>query len=166
MGFWKVVGNMVKGKPAFEAPVDPSEQPQTQVPDRQTSAPPATAKGKKVIPQLSIEHCKSHVDGSHMQVTAWVTNTSAVEIELDKVTILGQKIEIDRRLTPQQSHEIKLYDGEVPTSDSAHKANIYYKTYREGDYFCADYMIEYSYEADGTYTIEDLHPENYGVRDI
>ena len=167
MGFWKVMSNMAQGKPAFEVPDDSKEQSQAVTDQNKPSTPPTTAaNGQKIIPQLSLEHCKPHVHGSTMLVTAWITNTSEVEIELDKVTMLGQKIEIDRRLTPQQSHEIQLYKGQIPTNDSSHKANIYYKTFRDGDYFCADYMIEYSYEDDGTYVVEYLHPENYGVRDI
>lgn len=165
MGFWKVMTNMAQGKPAFETPDNSKNQPSAnQAPSPVDPAP--TASVPKVVPTISITHCKSHINGSRMEVHAWVTNTSAVEIELEKVSLLSQTTQIDRRLNPEQAHEIKLYDGRIPADDSAHKANIYYQDFRANDYFCADFVIEYNFESDGVYTIEDLKPENYGVRDI
>lgn len=178
MGFWKAVGKIIQGKPVFETPDQSVDRPPTLEslrpaplvrPASQVEPPPEQP---KPIPTVSITHCKTHVHGNDMTVTAWVTNTSDTEIELDKVTLLDAKTEIDRRLSPHQGHEVMLYKGPAPTTDAARKTCLYYKCIPTGDYFCADFSTEYTRESDGKYIVEDLHhehygsPGHYGVREI
>lgn len=171
MGLWDFVKKMATGKPVFE--VDSSRQQDDHAgwvehvttPEAEVS-PYVDDKGNKIIPLMTIEHCKSHLDGQHLQVTAWLTNRSSFEVELDKIVMLDTKMELDRRLSPQQGHEVILYRGAVPTHDHAHKAQLYYKIVENGDYFCADFSIEYNLESDGRFTVEELHPERGMIHDV
>ena len=175
MGFMDGLRRMMQGKPVFEDP----NAPQTERPvlardqfDSQvatpTSPPPTnviTPQQTKVIPTFDLRHCQTHIDGKIITATIWVTNTSTVEIEIDKCVILDTKTEVDRRLAPGQAHEVTLYKGQIPTTDHAHKANIFYKSIHENEYFRADFMVEYDRQPDGTFTVEDLHPEHYAVKE-
>ena len=171
MGLWNFVKKMAAGKPVFEA--TPSQQEDDHAGwVEHVTAPAAEAspyvddKGNKIIPLIAIEHCKSHGDGQQLQVTAWLTNRSSFELELDKIVMLDTKTELDRRLQPQESHEVTLYRGPQPTSDHAHKAQLYYKIMENGDNFCADFSIEYNLESDGRFTVEELHPERGMIHDV
>jgi hypothetical protein len=80
--------------------------------------------------------------------------------------MLDAKTEIDRRLSPGQAHEVILYKGQIPKTDHAHQANIFYKSIRENEYFRVDFMVEYTRQSDGTYIVEDLHPEHYAIKEL
>lgn len=167
MGFWKALGKMAQGKPVFETPTDPANQPTTPVTGQTAADPLHDAHGKKIIPMIKIEHCKTHHLGTNVEVKAWIGNDSATEIELEKVEMMGHDSNLDRRLTPGRSREVLLYKGPALTNDHNDIARIHYKIIANGDYFRADYRIEYSYDSsEGTYSVETLHPENYGVRDV
>ena len=171
MGFLKAFGNMIKGKPVFETPADTkdalSTDKSTVLP--QSSGPPAqplVAARRKIIPTFTLEYCKTNIDGDLIEVNVWATNTSNVDIEIDKCIIIDTKTAIDRRLSPGQAHQITLYRGPIPTTDHAHKANIFYKSIRANEYFRVDFMVEYNHESDGTYTVEELHPEHYAIKEL
>lgn len=173
MGFLDGLKKMVQGKPVFDDPTSTSATPEqrSQLDSTVTTPPPQPApvaepQNMNVTPTFDLRHCKTHVDGERVTVTIWVTNTSAVDIEIDKCVILDTKTEIDRRLSPGQAHEIILYKGIAPKTDHAHKANIFYKSIRENEYFRVDFMVEYNREVDGSYTVEDLHPEHYAVKEL
>lgn len=174
MGFLDGLRKMVQGKPVFEDPTktDDSVQDRARFDSSVTSPPPQPVQTEpalqqeKVTPTFDLRHCETHVDGDMITVTIWATNTSTVDIEIDKCLILDTTTEIDRRLSPNQAHEIILYKGEVPKTDRAHKANIFYKSIRENEYFRVDFIVEYNRESDGTYTVEDLHPEHYAIKEL
>ncbi|MCY1376973.1 hypothetical protein D9M69_645100 [compost metagenome] len=122
-------------------------------------------KGRKIIPEIRLERCKSYVDGSTMTVTVWATNVGQVEVELNKIEILGMSYGLDRFLNPGKAHEIMIYRGPAPTNDSYHEAVLHYKIVENGDYFAAEFMIEYNLESNGAYIVEELHPESV-IRDV
>ncbi len=163
MGFW---GNILQGKPAFENPDAPA--PQKAAPVSGSTAPAADrfmdTQGKKLTPQVAITNVKSRIQGSSVTTTAWIKNLSTLEIELDKITVLGARREIDRRLRPQESHEVTIYNGPVAKNDHDTKATLQYKIVDNGDYFSAEYRVEFHYESDGSCTIEEFHTDF--VRDI
>lgn len=170
MGFWNAVNKMVQGKPIFEDQptvrdkiTGAAEQPQGEA--AQNNNPFVDQHGKKIIPEVRIEHVTSHINGPSFTTTAWIKNVSTLEIELDKITILSNRVEIDRRLRPQEAHEVTLYRGPALKHNHDHKAILQYKIVQNGDYFTAEYTVEFKYESDATYTIKALQP-NYGVRDI
>jgi len=170
MGFWNSVNRMIQGKPVFE------DQPTTrdtitgsnehaQETTAQTQNQFVDSHGKKIIPEVGIEHVASHIQGTSFTTTAWIKNLSSLEIELDKITVLGIRNEIDRRLRPGQAHEVTLYRGPALKNDYNHKAILQYKIVENVDYFSVEYSVEFKYESNGTYTIKALQ-HNYGVRDI
>lgn len=175
MGFWDGLRKMVQGKPVFEDPNAPRTDETVAARDQFDSAvatptsPPPTEvlapQQTKVVPTFDLRHCETHVEGDIITVTIWATNTSKVDIEIDKCVILDRKTEIDRRLSPGQAHEITLYKGPIPKTDHAHKANIFYKAIRENEYYRVDFSVEYNHEPNGTYTVEELHPEHYAVKE-
>jgi hypothetical protein len=168
MGLWSFISKMAQGKPVFEEPVHEPKADQAGWAEETTQpaqsavdpSPFVDEKGRKIIPQITIERCKSHINGNHMDVTAWLTNTSEFEVELDKMEMIDAKTELDRRLRPHEGHEVTLYRGALRTNDQAHKAKLYYKIVQNGDYFCADFMIEYNRESNGMFTVEEFHPDN------
>ena len=176
MGFMDGLKKIIQGKPVFEDPNSPVSNESVSARDQfdsqvatPTNPPPAQVlapQQTKVIPTFDLRHCETHVDGEVITVTIWVTNTSTVDIEIDKCVILDRKTEIERRLSPGQAHEIILYKGPVPATDHAHKANIFYKSIRENEYYRADFVVEYNREQDGAYTVEDLHPEHYAIKEL
>ena len=177
MRFWQGMMKMIQGKPVFEAPAGTKQDPpvvdtpptrlalDTSV-ETSPAVPPRTAvKKPHTPPTFDLKHCKSDMNGNTIMVTVWVTNTSPVDIEIDQCVILNQTTQIDRRLSPNKAHEVTLYRGERPTTDYAHKAQIYYKSIRENEYYRADFSVEFNHESDGTYTVEDLHPEHYAIKE-
>lgn len=175
MGFLDGLRKMIQGKPVFEDPNPPQTERPVRVTDQfdtsvstPTVPPPAnvqTPQQTKVIPTFDLKHCQTHIDGNTIMVTIWATNTSAVDIEIDKCVILDTKTEIDRRLSPGQAQEIMLYKGPIPKTDHSHKANIFYKSVRENEYFRVDFTVEYSRQPDGSFAVEDLHPEHYAIKE-
>ncbi len=171
MGFFKALGKMIQGRPVFEVPAgtkaSSSDQtvPQSQAPPV-TASQPASPAQPKTIPTFMLQHCETRVNGNMMDVVIWATNMSDVDIEIDKCVILDTKIRIDRQLGPGRAHEITIYRGPIPKTNLAHKANIFYKSIRANEYFRVDFMVEYNHESDGTYTVEELHPEHYEVKEI
>jgi hypothetical protein len=178
MGLLDGLRKMIQGKPVFEdsnqsqsdMTVKAMDQfdsmvatPTNQSPENvHVEAPQQT----KVTPTFDLRHCQTHVNGDTIMVTIWATNTSPVDIEIDKCVLLDTKTEIDRRLSPGQAHEITLYKGPAPKTDHAHTANIFYRSIRENEYFRVDFMVEYNREHDGSFTVEDLHPEHYAVKEL
>lgn len=168
MGFFGVMGRLLQGKPAF---VDPKfEQAGKTGTEAQAFNPMAAhrspedqvvdSQGRKIIPELKIEHLKSHRNGNQMMTVGWVTNTSTHRVRVDDIHILKQKVVLHRELGPGEAHEIQFYHGPVAVNDYEHKAQIAYRLLENGDCFRADYNVEYNRDQDGMYTIEELHPEH------
>ncbi len=162
MGFWNGLVKIAQGKPVFDTQNQQSGAGQqtspTTTPKSSDAVTAVNSAGYKIIPEVTIEHCETHLNGNEMEVTVWATNTSSVEIELDKIVMLGVTLQLDRFLGPGQAHQLRLYKGKVPTNDSYHTANLYYKQVKSGDYFCADFRLEYDYDPKGLYKVEEFHP--------
>jgi len=167
MGFIDGMRKMFQGKPVFEVPVEPKERLSGTDEDvRDVPSVDTTAPGDNIVPTFSLDHLKSHINGNATEVYAWVTNTSASEIEIERCVILNTKMMIKRLLGPGQSHEVCLYKGPLPLNDYIHKANIFYKAIHENEYYRADFTVEYNHEANGTFTVEELHPERYDPKEL
>lgn len=179
MGFFDALRRLTRGEPIFtdeskkDDQTNDNDDPWQQDDQAQAKGDQDTPvksllideRGRKIIPEIRLEHCKSYINGSVMTVTAWATNTGEVEVELDKVELIGMRYELDRFLNPGQGHEIMLYKGPVVMDDSHHEAILHYKIVENGDYFAAEFMIEYNLESNGVYLVEELHPPPV-IRDI
>jgi hypothetical protein len=169
MGFLDGIRKMMQGKPVFETPVEPKERVSGSDEDiREVPAVDPVVPQQDVIPTFSLDHLKSNINsaGDAIEVYAWVTNTSASDIEIERCVILNTKMMIKRRLGPGQAHEVCLYRGPIPSNDQIHKANIFYEAIRENEYYRADFTVEYNREANGMYTVEELHPERYDPKEL
>ena len=113
--------------------------------------PYRAANGQKVIPVVSIERVESHLSNDMKRVEIWATvkNHSDFEIELTRVNLWRQNSNPGRFLKPGEGYEIRVYAGDTRTDDAEHKAEVQYKIVQTGDYFQADYRIDYRYENEG-----------------
>lgn len=166
MGFLNGLGRMLQGKPVFEDPNQVTQAHDSQAISSQAGdRTPTDSHGNKIIPEIRIAHCRSRINGSSMTTTAWLTNTSSVEIELDKIIVAGVRTELDRRLTAGSGHEVIVYRGPIMMNDHNQRADLQYKTVPGGDYFLARFDIEYDRQPSGTYMLEDFQPQST-IRDI
>lgn len=168
MGFLETMSRLLQGKPAFIDPAyqqeDAKESEQfnplvAHAQDKKVANNLVDASGRKIVPELQLTHMKSHVNGDQMTVTAWVTNPSPHRVRIDDIVVLKQKTVSRRELGPGEAHEATFYHGPVAKNDYEHKAQVFYRLMENGDCFRADYMVEYNRQSDGTYLVEDLHPE-------
>lgn len=156
MSFWSGLSKLIQGKPVFEVP---SEGASNENVSGVRKSELIDGSGRKVTPQLRVEHCKSYVNGDTMQTMAWLVNNSAYAVKVDKVVLMGSTTHVDRHLDSGEGHQVQLYSGPVAASDHDHKASVYCTIVENGDYFRTDYMVEYNRESNGTYTVEELHAE-------
>ena len=180
MGMWDFIRKMAAGKPVFEEPPaqtrDEDLQPGWNEEDAapgwkpEGNQPPAMRRssvrsnfvderGRKIIPKLSVTHCKSHLNGNQLDTTVWFTNDSLMEVELEKFMILSFTTRVGRRLQPGEGHEVRVYHGNVPMDDHDQKAQLFYKIVENGDGFRADYWVEFDRQSNGMYLIEELHAD-------
>lgn len=159
MGFWGGLGKLVAGKPVFEesrseghddgwendAPTtDYAEERQAK---KEESRGLYDESGVKQIPEAGVIHVKYNLSGTNVEVWATVRNHSTRNIELDKIMICGQKRELDYPLSPGAEREFSVYKGPFLMNDGYKRAELYYKDVQTGDYFRADHVIEYHYDA-------------------
>ena len=119
---------------------------------------------RKIVPEVDVERLEAHQNGDRLELWAHVQNHSKFEVQVGRVNILGQYLDVGRFLKPGERYEVKIYAGPMPKDDSHHKAEFFFKIAENGDYFCADHRIEYGFH-DGHYVPEDLkiiHP----IRDV
>lgn len=164
MGLWRGLFKLAKGELIYSLPEEKNASAKGTSEEKQKSTV-LDEQGKKIIPTVEIKNCKSRLIEDSMEVTAWVTNISDVIIELDKITLVGETAELDRILSPNEGREIKLYRGKPPTDDSLHTAQLQYKRRDNGDYFRADFEVEYNRDSRGFYEVEELHPI-HPLRDV
>lgn len=179
MGFWQTVGRIMQGETAFEVPQSPrsdawddDDSPTDDYAEERAfkqehatqpgvSTPSANglydSHGVKHIPVAAVDRLKCHEKGDRMEVWAILENRSDRPIELDKIIVCGQREELDYILGPGGQRQVLIYRGLKMTHDSYKKAELYYKDTQTGDYFRADHLIEYHYEAaEKHYTIDEL----------
>lgn len=156
---------MLQGKPAFEAPKqdDWDDKPTADYAEERAAKRAETtntslydAQGNKQIPVVGVTHTKYHLSGAQTEVWAVIRNHSERAIMLDKIVMLGQNTELDYQLGPGMERDFRIYHGPRLTHDSYKKAGLYYKDVLSGDYFRADHLVGYKYEADKTYSIVEL----------
>ncbi len=169
MGFWDVTKRMLQGKPAFEAPksddndnwdddaptTDFAEDREAKRSEKATESLYDEA-GNKHIPVVGVTHTKYTLSGPNTEIWATVHNHSERSVMLDKIMVLGQRTELDYELQPGREREFRVYHGPRMTHDNYKKAELYYKDVASGDYFRADHLIGYKYEADKTYSVDEL----------
>jgi hypothetical protein len=135
-------------------PTQPPQGQQQEAPMGQGGAP-IGPDGSKVMPVVLVNEVKCHWDGRSMECYGVMQNMSAEPVELDKIMLLGVTHNLDHFLNAGEEHELLLYSGQRPTNTSQTNCKLQYKNHG-GDYFEADYYIEYDILADGTCDIKRL----------
>ncbi len=190
MSFWKAMGRMIAGQPVYQQTDKPVESARDEdaknwqegiLPDDsdhvqpgddvtqdvkpQDTAPFTTQNGQKIIPEIRVGRCETHLSGDNIELWIVIKNTSEVEIMLDKIVMLGRTTELDRFMKPSEDREFMVYRGPKLKNGSYTKAQIMYKLVATGDYFCADQEVRYHVESDGDYVVDELHLI-HPIRDI
>ncbi len=175
MGFWNGLGKLISGKPVFDtsspedaknawdddAPtVDYAEERDAKRQEHagNTAVSLYDANGNKQIPEAGVSRVKYILSGNAVEVWATIQNHSqSRDLFLDKMTLCGQKWELDYPLGPGAERAFVVYKGSILKNDGYKKAELYYKDAGTGDYFRADHMVEYEYESqDGAYHVNSL----------
>jgi hypothetical protein len=120
----------------------------TQPIEQPASDPYRTTSGKKVLPLVSVERVESHVSNDKDDVEIWIhlKNESDFEVEVTRVNVLNQHVQLSRFLKPDQAYEVKVYSGDTPHTDAYRKVEIQYKIAKTGDYFQSDHRVDYHFE--------------------
>lgn len=166
MGFFDVVGKMIKGEPVFDAQHEQSTRPASvpQGANQQAADNTRTASGQKVEPEVRVTKLKTTRNGDKMVSYGWVQNNSPFAVEVTKLYIMGRGLAAGTQLGAGQGHDMKLYDGPVASSDRESHAYLDCKIVQNGDYFRQEFFVEYDRQSDGKFLAEELHVEE--VRDI
>lgn len=154
MGFFSTLKKIIDGKPLFEDE-DKTDQKQQQTSQTNQSLDQVSQpqnNGRKIIPNLQIEHTEYHNNGDRMDVRMRIRNESGQEVELDKIRIIGMTRELDTHLRPRESRDFLVYSGKRPNNRSYDNVDINYKDML-GDYFQAKAKIEFRQEQDNTYSV-------------
>ncbi|SRR6266550_856284 len=166
--FFEVFKRMVQGKPVFDASDEMKKQmDQSQAPGQQAGEqtsqprpqrPPSTIqKGNaSTYPVVYVRHVTRHLNGPNMQCYAAIRNNSTGNIELDKIRLLGTARELDSFLRPGEERQYEIYNGPRPTSSHYDEVELDYKDQTTGDYFSAIHDVEFDYQPDKTYALEEL----------
>lgn len=108
------------------------------------------ASGRKILPEVEIDRCKSNLSSGkdHLDVWVFIKNNSEFDIEVTRINFLGRGA-AGCFLGAGGSREIRIYSGDTPKNDAYKTAQVQYKITESGDYFQTNHYVEYSYEQDG-----------------
>lgn len=125
---------------------------------------------QKIIPELDCTNVESNVSSDGKVLEVWLTlqNHTANEIEVKNITILNQRYGMNQFYKPNESREIKVFQGATPLDYHANKATIQLKIVANDDYFEEDFTVEYHQESYSGVTVwlpEELKPIR-PIRDI
>lgn len=163
MGFFDALSKIIQGKPVFEVNQNQSQVPQAPDAPQQPVAPAAPA-GPKVYPKIELGRVQCRMSGDDMEVEVEIQNDSAEQLDLDQVRMLGKGHDLGTQLRPGEEREFTLYEGDRPRNTSNSRVDITFRTMPGGDYFQAEFVIDFKQEADGTYSVQRFRPIQ--VRDI
>jgi hypothetical protein len=106
--------------------------------------------GRKIIPEVYIEHVETHISGDMKHIELWVRfkNNSPLEIEIRRVNVFGLHGQFSRHLRAGEVHEEKIYSGDSLHTNSYHTCEVQFKITESGDYFQANHEIRYHYDRD------------------
>lgn len=180
--FLEFMRKMVQGEPVFEDQSNKSNN-QTDItnetpkspfgaPVLPTNSTPPDGNESGIIkhqpnsfPVIEVKRVKTHDDGQNVQIYCQLHNTWKEEIILDKIRLLGTKLELDYHLPAGDVRDFLVYKGPRLRREDKN-AEIDYCTSRDKDYFRAEYMVKYTYnQEEDTYTIDEFVLDE-PIRDI
>ncbi len=126
--------------------------------------------GNKIRPEVAIERVKVNLNSDMKRVEIWgfIKNRSEFDVEVSRVNLLGQRTELGHSLGAGESREVRIYNGNTPTSDAYHTAEVQFKIVGSGDYFQADHFIKYRYEQNdsGKYYVPSEFDLTRPIKDV
>lgn len=133
-------------------------------------APAVPVAKQKIIPELDCTNVESNVSSDGRVLEVWLTlqNRTPNEIEVRNITILNQHYGMNQFYKPNESREIKVFQGSTPLDYHADRATIQLKIVANDDYFEEDFVVEYHQESYSGVTVwlpEELKPIR-PIRDI
>ncbi|SRR6266496_1376397 len=150
-----------RAQPDSAVPPQPSDRSSSQ----QAQRTDGVIKGNpSTFPQVYVRRTRAQVNGANQDVYCGIYNASRGTVELQDMAVAGRSRRLGGTLRAGEEREYLAYSGPHQTSESYHEAHLNYKT-ESGDYFQSMYDVEYSYQADKSYTIEELHLR-LPIRDI
>ena len=154
MGFFSVLGRLIKGQPAFQ--VEQPEQQNTPV-QPESTMPQHSVKptGPKIYPKVVIERVECHLSGGDMNLDIDIQNDSEGQIELDKFELFGRTQDLGTFLRAGEEREFGVYHGPRLRATNQSNCRVYYKD-QTGDYFASDHYIEFRQQPDGTYSVDRM----------
>lgn len=169
-GFFQAMKRIIQGKPVFDTH-DPRDgyAPSTQ-PSHTPQAPTAPAqklvqKGNaRTFPVVYVKRTITRQNGPNQQVSVRILNTFPQEIELDKIRLMNTSRDLKTKLRPNEEREFMVFQGPRLPREQYREALLDYKTI-DGDYFESIHDVEFQYESDKTYSVEELHLK-MPIRDI
>lgn len=168
MGFFDALGKIVKGEPVFTpGQPDGKQQPSDQFgqsPAQPQLNVPTAPTGPKEYPRLEMGRVQCRFNGDDMDVEVEIKNESSQQLDLDQVRMLGKGHDMGTQLRPGEEREFTLYEGDRPRSTGNSRVDITFRTMPGGDYFQAEFVIDFKQESDGTYSVQRFRPIQ--VRDI
>jgi len=174
MSFFDAIKRLATGQPVFSAESENESKPEAadqdtpkpaaSEPSQQQSGTPRDEQGEKILPVVTVKRVECRLDGDRMQCWGVLQNQSLYKMELDKITLLGSRLELDNYLQPNEEREYLLYSGDRPTDENNHDCDLVYIN-ESGDYFNAEHYVHFTLQSDGTYIINRLE-FSPPVRDI
>lgn len=190
MGFFEGLSRLAKGEPVFQqgdgkedrSAFDVGSAPQQgrdhsagaagQQPGAQQNAgqpqkhETGIIKGQaSTFPVVVVKRTRTQMSGSNQTVYCSIVNRSNLAVEVEEIHLNGSSRKIGGYLRPGEEREWLCYSGPRRTSEAYKEATLNYKVEENGDYFQTIYDVEYQYESDKTYSVEELHWRQ-PVRDI
>lgn len=171
MGFWDVTKRVLQGKPGFETPpqddgwdddapttdfAEEREEKRAAHTDASAGNGLVDAKGYKHPPVVELTNVKSDISGNHLELWVTIRNRSDRDVKLDKLVLLGTSTGLNYPLAAGEQRVFRSYTGSKLTHDNYKRTELYYKDAASGDYFRVDHLVQYQYEADGTYEVVDF----------
>lgn len=137
------------GKPVF----DPNEAIKTGSTSQPTTQSASTPSGPKVPPTVTIVRTLCQNNGAGLECEILVRNQSKQRVRMQRIEFLGLVDDLGEFLEPGDEREYTFTFATRPHDTTRDRANLYFHTAPEGDYFCAEHLLEFEKLADNTFTI-------------
>lgn len=160
--FFESLKRVISGQPVF-VPGETQKTPQSA--GSPTAPQAAQNQGPKVLPTATITRVICTNNGPSMECEVIVENQSNQTLRLQRIEFLGMTDELGDFLRPGEEREYSFHFANRPTNTSRNIAQLFYNNDPEGDYFCAQHLIEFEKLADNTYSIHEFRFQP-PVRDV
>ncbi len=162
---WNDKNGNQRDLPGQSGAEQPASQQQTQ-PTKPQGRPDGVIKGQySTFPVVVVKRTRTQLSGTNQTVYCSIVNRSNVAVEIKKIRLAGSSRDIGGFLRPGEEREWLCYSGPRQSSEAYKEASLDYMVEETRDDFQSIYDVEYQYESDKTYSVEELHWRQ-PIRDI